>query len=81
MPWIGALNPGGELWVHDEFLDDTLDGPLHATLYSAQLFWITDGRIYSRAEHAAWCSAAGLRVTGARDATALNYSLLSARKA
>jgi hypothetical protein len=75
-----ALNPGGELWVHDEFLEDSLDGPLHAALYSAQLFWVTEGRIYSREEHAAWIAAAGLRVTQTRDATALNYSLLSARK-
>ncbi len=78
--FAAALNPGGELWVHDEFLDDTLDGPLTATLYSAQLFWVTEGRVYSRAEHAGWCSASGLEVTGIRDTTALNYSLLSARK-
>ena len=78
--FAAALNPGGELWVHDEFLEDTLDGPLNATLYSAQLFWVTAGRVYSRGEHAAWCSSAGLKVTGIRDATALNYSLLSAIK-
>jgi hypothetical protein len=76
-----ALNPGGEIWVHDEFLDDTLDGPLHAALYSAQLFWVTEGRIYSRGEHALWMKDAGLVPTAVRDATALNYSLLSARKA
>jgi hypothetical protein len=26
-----ALRPGGELWVHDSFLSDTLDGPLGVT--------------------------------------------------
>jgi hypothetical protein len=78
--FAAALNPGGELWVHDEFLDESLDGPLHAALYSAQLFWVTAGRVYSRGEHAAWCAAAGLTVTGVRNPTALNYSLFSAIK-
>jgi hypothetical protein len=75
-----ALNPGGEIWIHDEFLDDSLDGPLHAALYSAQLFWVTEGRIYSRGEHAEWLQAAGLVPSATREATALNYSLISARK-
>jgi hypothetical protein len=75
-----ALNPGGEIWIHDEFLDDSLDGPLHAALYSAQLFWVTEGRIYSRGEHAEWLKAAGLTPSAVRQATALNYSLISARK-
>ena len=78
--FAGALNPGGTLWVHDEFLDDTLDGPLDAALYGAQLFWITKGRIYSRAEHRAWFAAAGLSPSDARLPTALNYSLIAAAK-
>lgn len=36
--FANALRPGGEIWVHDAFLNDTLDGPLAATDYSAQLF-------------------------------------------
>jgi hypothetical protein len=79
--FAAALNPGGTLWVHDEFLDDTLDGPLDAALYGAQLFWITKGRIYSRAEHRAWFEAAGLKPLDARTPTALNYSLIAARAA
>jgi SAM-dependent methyltransferase len=78
--FAGALNPGGTLWVHDEFLDDTLDGPLEAALYGAQLFWITKGRIYSRAEHRAWFEKAGLKPLDARVPTALNYSLIAAGK-
>ena len=75
-----ALNPGGELWVHDEFLNDTLDGPLDAAGYSSHLFWITKGRIYSRAEHYDWFVGAGLEPTGVRIPTSMNYSLISARK-
>jgi hypothetical protein len=78
--FAGALNPAGTLWVHDEFLDDTLDGPLDAALYGAQLFWITKGRIYSRAEHRAWFAAAGLTPLDVRAPTALNYSLIAAGK-
>lgn len=75
-----ALRPGGELWVHDAFLNDTLDGPLAVTDYSAQLFWGTKGRCYSRAEYRSWFVQAGL--TPAPDAipTLMDYGLIRARK-
>ncbi|MGV3585901.1 MAG: methyltransferase [Adhaeribacter sp.] len=75
-----ALEPGGELWVHDAFLHDTLDGPLAATDYSVMLFTGTKGRIYSRQEHRAWFTQAGLIPAKENIPTLLDYNLISARK-
>jgi len=75
-----ALNPGGALWAHDAFLDDTMDGPLAVTDYSAQLFWVTKGRCYSRREYRDWFSKAGLVPVKKEIPTAMDYSLISARK-
>jgi ubiquinone/menaquinone biosynthesis C-methylase UbiE len=55
-----ALPSGGQLLVHDVFLNDALDGPLPIALYSAALFCMTEGRAYSAAEYRAWLIAAGL---------------------
>ncbi len=55
-----ALPSGGQLLVHDVFLNDALDGPLPLALYSASLFSLTEGRVYSAAEYRAWLEAAGL---------------------
>ncbi len=57
-----ALPEHGRLIVHDVFLNDELDGPLPVALYSADLFLLTEGRAYSRAQYAAWLSEAGLVV-------------------
>lgn len=78
--FAAALRPDGEIWVHDAFLDDTLDGPLAATDYSAQLFWATKGRCYSRAEYQGWFSQAGLMPLPAALPTQLDYGLIGARK-
>ncbi|KAA5541152.1 methyltransferase [Adhaeribacter rhizoryzae] len=75
-----ALKPGGELWVHDAFLNDTLDGPLAATDYSVMLFTGTKGRIYSRQEHRAWFTQAVLIPARENIPTLLDYNLISARK-
>ncbi|TAK90917.1 MAG: methyltransferase domain-containing protein [Burkholderiaceae bacterium] len=75
-----AVNPGGELWVHDLFLDDTLDGPLAATDYSAMLFWVTKGRAYSRKEYRRWLADAGLKPTTRYIPTRVDYGLISAVK-
>ena len=56
-----ALQPKGQLLIHDVFLSDTLDGPLPIALYSAALFTLTEGRAYSAAEYRQWLTAAGLR--------------------
>ena len=78
--FAAMLNPGGELWVHDAFLNDELDGPLAVTDYSAQLFWFTKGRAYSANEYRAWLSGAGLRPAEETVPTLMDYRLLSARK-
>lgn len=55
-----ALPPGGQLLIHDVFLNDALDGPLPIALYSAALFRLTEGRAYSAAEYREWLVEAGL---------------------
>jgi predicted O-methyltransferase YrrM len=49
-----ALNPGGQLIIHDVLLDDDLGGPLPIALYSAALFTLTEGRAYSAKEFNTW---------------------------
>lgn len=78
--FAAALRPGGELWVHDAFLNDTLDGPLAVTDYSAQLFWGTKGRCYSRGEYRNWFAQAGLRPSFENIPTQLEYGLIWASK-
>ena len=56
-----SLKPGGQLLIHDVFLSDAHDGPLAMALYSAALFTLTEGRLYSAAEYRAWLHAAGLQ--------------------
>lgn len=56
-----GLSSGGRLWVHDVFLDDDLGGPLPAALYSANLFAVTEGRLYAAAEVRGWMHEAGLQ--------------------
>jgi hypothetical protein len=78
--FAAALNPSGELWVHDAFLDDTLDGPIAVTDYSAMLFLGTKGRAYSRKEYRTWLSNAGLQPTTVEIPTLMDYGLISANK-
>jgi predicted O-methyltransferase YrrM len=54
-----ALPIGGELVIHDVFLNDDLGGPLPLALYSAALFTLTEGRAYSAAEYRAMLKQAG----------------------
>lgn len=78
--FAAAIRPGGELWVHDAFLNDELDGPLAVTDYSAQLFWNTKGRCYSRAEYRGWFEEAGLTPTTHIIPTQMDYGLIWAQK-
>lgn len=78
--FAATLRSGGELWVHDAFLNDGLDGPLAVTDYSAQLFWGTKGRCYSRAEYQSWFVQAGLTPSPDAIPTQLDYGLIWARK-
>jgi O-methyltransferase domain len=75
-----ALNPGGELWIHDAFLNDTLDGPIAITDYSAMLFLGTKGRCYSRKEYRSWLYKAGLEPSLKNIPTLMDYGLISAVK-
>jgi ubiquinone/menaquinone biosynthesis C-methylase UbiE len=74
-----ALPPGGRLLVHDVTLDDDLSGPLPMALYSAALFTLTEGRVYSAGEFRAWLEAAGL-VAGPVVPTAIHCRVLTARR-
>lgn len=74
-----ALSPGGQLMIHDVFLNDALDGPLSIALYSAALFTLTEGRAYSAAENRAWLTAAGLTPAAVRP-THIHCGLLAGRK-
>ncbi|MFN8344780.1 MAG: methyltransferase [Spirosomataceae bacterium] len=75
-----AVRPGGELWIHDAFLNDALDGPLAVTDYSAQLFWVTKGRAYSRKEYRTFLSNAGLAPFPDYFPTQMDYGLIGAKK-
>jgi SAM-dependent methyltransferase len=57
-----ALKPGGQLLIHDVFLNDDLDGPLPIALYSAALFTLTEGRAYSASEYRSWMTDAGFEI-------------------
>ncbi len=78
--FAGALKKGGSLWVHDAFLNDTLDGPLAVTDYSAMLFLGTKGRAYSRKEYRSWLEEAGLVPSAENWPTSMDYGLIAAWK-
>ena len=71
-----ALTPGGQLLIHDVFLNDALDGPLPMALYSAALFTLTEGRLYSANEYRAWLREVGLDA-GAVTPTLIHCGVLS----
>ncbi len=50
----------GRLLIHDVFLNDRLDGPLPMAFYSASLFTLTEGRLYSAREYKTWLEELGL---------------------
>ncbi len=74
-----ALKPGGQVLIHDVFLNDDLDGPLPIALYSASLFSLTEGRAYSAAEYRQWLTAAGLTPEPIRP-TLVHCGVLSGKK-
>ncbi len=47
-----ALPPGGLLVIHDAFINDEKDGPLHVAEYSCLLMHSTQGKCYSPSEYA-----------------------------
>ena len=74
-----ALRPDGQIVIHDAFLNDALDGPLPLALYSAALFSLTEGRLYSAAEHGVWFREAGLEPQPVRG-TLASWGVLAGRK-
>jgi predicted O-methyltransferase YrrM len=74
-----ALRSGGQLLIHDVFLNDALDGPLPIALYSAALFCVTEGRAYSAAEYRGWLFDAGLDA-GPVTPTLIHCGVLAGRK-
>ena len=78
--FAASLRPEGELWIHDAFLNDALDGPLAVTDYSAQLFWVTKGRAYSRREYRQLLHNAGLIPSLDSFSTQMDYGLIWAKK-
>jgi SAM-dependent methyltransferase len=72
-----TLPPGGRLLIHDVLLNDAHDGPLPLALYSAALFCLTEGRLYSAAEYHTWLTEAGL-VPQAPLSTLIHCSVLPA---
>ena len=74
-----ALAPGGQLLIHDVFLNDDLAGPLPIALYSAALFTLTEGRAYSAAEYNRWLQAAGLQSQPVQP-TLIHCGVLAGRK-
>jgi predicted O-methyltransferase YrrM len=65
-----SLRPGGQVLIHDAYLTDALDGPLPLALYSAALFSLTEGRLYSAAEYGVWLREAGLSPQPVRETLA-----------
>lgn len=59
--WHAQAKPGARLLLHDVYLNDTLDGPLPIALYSADLFYLTEGRAYSRQEYLEFFKETGWR--------------------
>ena len=76
-----SLKPGGQLLIHDVFLNDDHDGPLPIALYSAALFTLTEGRAYSASEYRSWMTAAGFEIEDALPRpTLIHCGVLSATK-
>jgi SAM-dependent methyltransferase len=73
---VKALRANGRLLIHDKFIGSSYCTPLSAAMHSASLFVLTEGRLYSVAEVAAWMKGAGVRVDRALTPTAAGYSVM-----
>ena len=75
-----ALEIGGQLMIHQCFLNDGFDGPLFAAMHSVALFCGTRGRLYSGAECQGWMRQAGCELAGPIRPTAANMGVMVATK-
>ncbi len=74
-----ALPAGGEIVIHDTFLDAGKNGPPSVAAYSVLLMHVTQGRCYGTGEIAAWLKEEGFSAP-AHIAGAATRSALVARK-
>jgi acetylserotonin N-methyltransferase len=74
-----ALTAGGQIIVHDAYLDADKSGPLSIASYSVLLMHVTQGRCYSVAEMSEWLAEAGFGVPTLVP-SAIGRSALVARK-
>ena len=74
-----ALPSGGLLIIHDAFINEAKDGPLHVAEYSALLMHSTQGKCYSTGEYAALLREAGFE-PGPYHPTAAARGVMTARK-
>ena len=74
-----ALPPGGRIYLHEILLDDTKDGPLHASSFSVAMMFFTQGKQYSFGELRDILEEAGFVDVGVT-VTYGYFSLVSARK-
>ncbi len=72
-----ALSPGGLLVIHDAFINEAKDGPLHVAEYSCLLMHSTQGKCYSTGEYAALLEDAGF-VPGPYEGTAAARGFMTA---
>jgi hypothetical protein len=55
-----ALNPGGQLMVHEFLLDEEKTSPMNAALFAVHMLVMTEGgRSYSGSEIAGWMAEQG----------------------
>lgn len=75
-----ALNPGGQVVIHDWLMDEDRSGPVEAALFAVNMLVSTDGGdTYTESEVREWMSAAGL-VDICRKDTPARTSLLVGRR-
>jgi len=74
-----ALPKGGLLVIHDAFLNDASNGPLHVAEYSVLLMHSTEGRCYSTREMTHYLTEAGFSDAVYRD-TAAARGVMTARR-
>jgi SAM-dependent methyltransferase len=65
-----SLPQGGQIVIHDAFIDRNKQGPLAVARYSVLLMLLSDGKCYSIAEMEDLLTAAGFREIRHRDTTA-----------
>jgi len=72
-----ALPPGGEIVIHDAFLDAEKNGPAQIAAYSVLLLHVTQGRCYGVGEMADWLIAQGFEAPKHVQGGALRSALVA----